>query len=84
MTYYDKDKDELFAAMAANDARTAASNVRVVRHSIEEATANRDSLREQLKAWQALEDKWGTPEHLADEIAMWEWLIGVREKKAEG
>ena len=58
--------------------------VRVERRTVEEARAERDSLREQLKAWQALEDKWGTPEHLADEIAMWEWLMGVREKKAEG
>jgi hypothetical protein len=57
--------------------------VRVERRTVEEARAERDRLREQLRVWEALEDKWGTPEQLADEVAMWEWLMGVREKKAE-
>ena len=78
MTGYDKGKDELLAAMAANDSR-----VRVERRTVEEARAERDRLREQLKVWQALEDKWGTMEQLADEVAMWEWLMGVREKTAK-
>jgi hypothetical protein len=69
VTDYDKGKDE--------------SRVRVEQRTVEEARAERDRLREQLKVWQALEGKWGTMEQLADEVAMWEWLIGVREKTAK-
>ena len=57
-----------------------AGEVHVNRRTVEEASAERDRLREQLKVWKALEDKWGTPEQLEDEIAMWEWLMDVRSR----
>ena len=49
---------------------------RMRRLTVEEAQAYREKLHEQLKVWQALIDKWGSPEGLAEEIGMFDWLIG--------
>jgi hypothetical protein len=59
------------------------SEVRVNRLTVEEAHAKREILRGQLQVWEALIDKWGTPETLEENIGMFDWLIEGHRKEGE-
>lgn len=57
--------------------------VTVRRLTLEELRADRENLREQLKIWEALEERWGTPENLAERIGMVGWLIDGHREEGE-